>query len=1025
MSWLTRLGFSRDQSEPVTLPLSYKGMTTQSAVPEVTTDEYPHLPPETNQLLVSSAPTISALERFSPSLATKAPIKNIASNSESESCALATQATASCNVPKQRQQPQENRCFDTRNLGNKKNEVAVLSPVACEGQTEQNGLGPQQCNNDFAPFAGQRIHDANQASQSKTTLGTEDESKTSLAWKKTDKRQPRIPQNSPTLITNRHKRKARPDNSCSSPLPKDDTVGVAGANVKEEGPRIESTDGDEPLDKRRSSRRRFPGNAEDHVRPSRKRQRSPSIPLGTKEAEQKEQESAPVKRDRKILSKRESLRRKDLERETQTNSCAGTNEQLFLDVLDSEDRQQVKRAVKRVRVPCPGSSGSKVYRVYDALRRPSLLARKELDCPLPNTPTLFSSAADMNLRVLYHVTRAHLVNGEVLAAIGLAHDILRSSYAQAEKLLPKILRTRPLPNSGDKAAMMLLREKIAGTWCLYAHLFLQIPDTDPFLGTLPHKGKFITSLTRKEVFQNGMEDHLWNYAITLLSSCASCPLVGNHAAITLSLARIRARQRERSRLRNFTTDERMRGTRAYFAKLVGSAAHWRNNLRLAMQVCKSGLQRCLLSPAGAATRVTREGLYDGFDEVVDLNTTTDGVFMIVSCVQNRSSKCTKTCNPLQNDNTATTVTPEFFTDILNLLQRLRDALMNNPPPGAKEMRESQSVPYLFTDRNGARLICMETNCLSRLEESVNEFETSTEVQLVCEPKQPEYFGRDASCVDGVAWDDCLFFQSMNIVLVKKTDVERYKFVQKVPCCVADFFGPSGSSLAWRKPFEVDGYAKYSSAPVYSDVAHVCSSCDAHFPTHLEKTEHSVMCTGDGNHYGGHKLHMSWETLPVASERSNPGNIAATTGPSTGKVLDIDCSCRTCCPHETFEVIDNWKCHSKKEEAPTCSFGDADNGQPSEGSGDRKDNERCDHEAPTSPNGTASNERHGALNGLKPSAGALIMNCGGDDRYGTVTVTGRRKGKRSQEVSKPASKTKSHGNPVVVDLRDGRPLRSRA
>ncbi|CAB9518698.1 expressed unknown protein [Seminavis robusta] len=677
--------------------------------------------------------------------------------------------------------------------------------------------------------------------------------------------------------------------------------------------------------RRQSKRKRSPSLArlmamgEEHNYP--KRQRSPATYAGLDDSDDDDdvEEHVEKKPKRRRNSRKDATtpaqevieivdNQNESQQEAEIEVLNGVKSERLEDVHELA-RQSVKIAFKRANTPDPGSPAFSVHKAHEGLRRPSLMEGSD-EPQQPTQPGLFSQDADTNLRVLYHLTRASLVKGEIQEALLVCHDVLDSCYTQAEEILPK-LKGEKTPAYSQK--LKILRDKIAGAWCLYAHLFLQITETSVFLGaTDQSKGVGKASLSREDFSRNEMEEQLWDYSIALLSFCTSCPLAGNHASITLALSRLRFRRREQNKLRTFPVDGVMKGTRSYLAKLVGSTDHWKKNLELAMGVCKGALERRSWCPGNATTKISRQGKYAGLTEPFDLISAAEGVAVLVSKLHERNIDWS-TIDALEKVQSKPKVAPGFFTFLLTLPKRLQGRLKTEFP--TKLDLQTSAVPYLYDDFASAQLICKETNCLSRLVQSVRGFTETSQLQMICDPEKLEY---DAACVDGVAWEDCLFFQSMNVVLVEAAEADKYKYAQKHPTDAATFFVPISSSSSWKKRFEVDGYAKYPSSLVYSHVELRCLKCDGLFPTKAKLQSHKRGCRGDGSRRGGHSLQLTWDDLSAV--RPSQGYKADATKSKSKttktKVIDFQCGCSKCCSkiYQDLTVFGTVTCYNTRQQS---------------------------------------------------------------------------------------------------------------
>ena len=547
------------------------------------------------------------------------------------------------------------------------------------------------------------------------------------------------------------------------------------------------------------------------------------------------------------------------------------------------------------------------------------------------TRNIFSSAVEPNLRAFYHVIRANLVEGNIMEALELCHGMLRSSYKQAEAILGKRLKSsdEDLICQDD---LLILREKIAGTWSLYAHMFLQIMETDLFLGFYGNNNNDRSSMKRVTILSS-MEEKLWDHAIAILTIATTCPLAGNHAAITLALSRLRFRQRQREKVRPFPRAGENADNSQFPA--VGSAEHWRRNLEIALHVCRDGLERSSPPSEGHLPAPSKYVVFYerfGLEGEMGMHQTTKGVVPVIAALLFRRQELK---NPdVAADIAAVTPKETIFSEGNYLPKRLKSvirqiAVANNPQ--FRRDYPNNVIPYLLQDQNSARLVCMEMNQLSRLEQSIAGFNNTTVLQIICTPK-PVPNSSDPNDA-GIKWHDFMFFQTMDMVLLQKNNETGRGPIFEVdqPSNTPAFFATGASCSVWQNIADAPPRMLASrNHPVVSNISYACTGCgSASFETQSELAEHKEICSNEiqthreGDAFGNDSLTEQWiDSLLVRKVKSNEESLQDASVPHSkglqkdaGTACDIvDYACQKCFKHgfRTEEARDVHKATCRRE-----------------------------------------------------------------------------------------------------------------
>lgn len=490
----------------------------------------------------------------------------------------------------------------------------------------------------------------------------------------------------------------------------------------------------------------------------------------------------------------------------------------------------------------------------------------------PPKNELFSPVADDNLRVLYFLTRNYLAKGEIRTALEMCHEMLRKSYEQATKKL--VIMFASLLNSKNRikkkraiADIMLIRERTAGIWCLYAHLFTEIVETNAFQDSInDHDNE---GCSQEEALT--AEEKLWDQSIAVLSLCTVCPLVGNHSSISIGLSRLRLRKRQRGSLRPVPSEEAsITETTTFPSNPTSTLAHWRDNMQAALQICRDSLE--ILSPLGSRKRQQTDAHLAGVlksapkeASVVKMEVfkaTSDQSAMLGSLVE-------RNCEESERDPTGPPASFVFFSSPLNLLLKLEDTLREHAPN--QQPLKGAPLPYLFTDRCSTHILCLEMNCLSRLNESLKHAGDGNDSHLLFAQTHLSSNNTAAQLCGVSSWDDTLHFQSMNAVLLH-SDSEFYPSQLATHLAMATPFFRSDTSSPIQKDFdelnEIDAYSKTPSYYLWHSLVYMCHKCDYLCESRVKLVLHGQLCEAHGKNAYCRKqdtLWQAWEDLSFMKE----------------------------------------------------------------------------------------------------------------------------------------------------------------
>ncbi len=124
---------------------------------------------------------------------------------------------------------------------------------------------------------------------------------------------------------------------------------------------------------------------------------------------------------------------------------------------------------------------------------------------------------------LYRWLRVRLASGLVRSSFDYLHKLLQRYYDDVKKVARKLQAGTTQPH--ELSLLESLRDGLSGIWCVYAHFVLEV-------GCLAFVGN--SGKNRCDVSFDEYSD----LAISILMKVQHCPLVGNHAAIGISLGRL-------------------------------------------------------------------------------------------------------------------------------------------------------------------------------------------------------------------------------------------------------------------------------------------------------------------------------------------------------------------------------------------------------------------------------------------------------------------------------------------------------
>jgi len=179
--------------------------------------------------------------------------------------------------------------------------------------------------------------------------------------------------------------------------------------------------------------------------------------------------------------------------------------------------------------------------------------------------------------VLYRWLRVRFAAGLVRSSFDYLHQILNECYDKVKAIVH--YGEMSLIRKEQHSSLIILRDRLAGIWCVYAHFTLEVGclavktktkcycrsrDKDVIYNNengsteadfnIPHElSETNINLENQELVENNQKepseissnneskvtyDDVSNHAISVLLAARDCPLVGNHTAIALSLGRM-------------------------------------------------------------------------------------------------------------------------------------------------------------------------------------------------------------------------------------------------------------------------------------------------------------------------------------------------------------------------------------------------------------------------------------------------------------------------------------------------------
>ena len=193
-----------------------------------------------------------------------------------------------------------------------------------------------------------------------------------------------------------------------------------------------------------------------------------------------------------------------------------------------------------------------------------------------------STIDDSLLPVLYSWVRCQLVAGRITQVCGFVHNLIRQGYQKAQQQLVGRRRLRD-QKIDDQKLLLELRNRLAGLWCLLAHLLIQFPAQDFGIHT---KG----TLHQSNEKPDSNLDIVRAFAIHILLVAGSCPLVGTHPWVVVALGRLLVSSSafHHAIARSSSTDPMLEGPNT----TVMNGSQLRSLLRLAISACWDGVDRC-------------------------------------------------------------------------------------------------------------------------------------------------------------------------------------------------------------------------------------------------------------------------------------------------------------------------------------------------------------------------------------------------------------------------------------------------
>jgi len=623
------------------------------------------------------------------------------------------------------------------------------------------------------------------------------------------------------------------------------------------------------------------------------------------------------------------------------------SEQRLYAALSDEEVLDYKLALKRAKFPNPATKSFKAWKQWEDRRRSAsdvsnqlqTSSYKRFNAKVQSIKNhLFSPDVDTHLKALFHLTRAHLTAGNIGVTLKMFHTMLNSSYGKAQKIALCLLSSKDTETDYIWDDLVLLREKIAGIWCLYAHMFLLMFETDL---AREYFSKRVETL--RLIAVNDMEESLWDYAIALLLQVTMCPLVGNHAAITVALSRLRLKQRQRGQLRKFPVEDAKDGVASYFANSRSKLAHWLTNLEEALQICRDGMQRSspaangshappLHAPEHAAYNDEYEEL--GLKDILGIDMTTDRVCLTLSTLarlrQNAEGNKKIDTSESANDPDGADLTPQFLSNVINAAMDLprwleRSLRHSRQPSGGSETENGAPLPYLFVDPVSTATICAERNCLSHLKEYLDVSEGSEELRLANETMHSARRNMQGPYGVAIPWDSFLFFQSMNVMFVGAREAFCDKKLELHLSNATGFFRlePLKSQEIELDSIRVRAELQLPAGKLYEDATYSCPECTLLLTSKVDYDLHCSSCRSGKCRPGFRDDSLDEhfdDSLAFKDVQLFTSGLSRRTifDVPTIRYFDVECACSKCSPNLVVNSSESYKLTCYKNTATSVA-----------------------------------------------------------------------------------------------------------
>lgn len=337
-----------------------------------------------------------------------------------------------------------------------------------------------------------------------------------------------------------------------------------------------------------------------------------------------------------------------------------------------------KRLLRRCTLPANNSKAGEICkRLRNAMIQDTKERRILFDMSKPPTlaPTETTRKSLLSPYVLYRFLRVRMAAGVARSSFTLLHKLLRQGYGEAKSVLNQM--DESLSHGELMTELLAVRDRLATLWCVYVHFLLEVGK----LGILPAKKQQLGRL--EGGFKATTYHDVVAFAVSALWNVRNCPLVGNHAAITVCLGRL------------MMTSLAIETTKVENDSIEVTRSKVTERIRMSVAVCWEAVDWT------RADQTILKGL-----SLNKLTTNQVTEYFAVIDLPGKKVHNEKRLNPQ-------TLQGEFKSTLkLPLFLREQGAVMSN-------------ASFLFDDRNAKRTVCAELNRWSRSEEQLAKYPNRT------------------------------------------------------------------------------------------------------------------------------------------------------------------------------------------------------------------------------------------------------------------------------------------------------------